>query len=270
MTTGKEEPIPPAKIPSKGKLLEISGEAHDYLMQCIQDSNSAESLAEQIRLAMLVKVLKMYHNLMQAAAVGDPETPPIIGRIIYEFTLSAAYMVVNDEDDPDIYEKFKQSALTRSHQIIKDIEKSDLKDRESSRQAIDSIKAMLLIEGYDISQKSHLMPKSWHPTKSYMAMASELGGEFNEFYEIFYGVTSIYIHPNWLDLKRYLRFNPDGSASAKLLNEMQPNHLQVSATCLALKLAEIYRINFVRLGIDLDAQRRILQKINETHYRLHN
>jgi len=262
--------LPEAKIPSREELLAIADEAHAYIKQCIAEIEPAEELGAQVQLGMLVKLLKTYHNLLQIADNGDSDTPLILSRIIYEFALSLSYMLVNDVEEPDIYEKFRQSALVRSHIMVKNAKKSVYRNRQSTKDSNAAVEVMLLSEGYDITQKLPDIPKSWHPTITYLKMAHSLGDEFKEFYDTFYETTSIFVHPNWLDLKKQLVFDSSGKATAQLLNRPQLILPIVTATCLMLRTAEICHIKRIQSGGDKNIHTTLIQAINKSHYALHN
>ncbi len=262
---------PPAKTPTREELLVIANQAHAYIKDCIKELEPATSLGAQVQLGMLVKLLKTYHNLLRIIESGDSETPAILARGIYEYSLSLVYMIVNDQEDPEIYEKFRQSALARSHIMLKNGNKSTYRHRQSSKESQTAIENMLASEGYDIAQKLPDIPKSWHPEMSYQKMAQSLGVEFKEFYHSFYEVTSIFVHPNWLDIKTQLIFDSKGGATASLYNQPQPVHPIVTATCLILRTAVIFRIELsARSDRDKDQLNLVIDQIRRTHYSLHN
>lgn len=269
-TSSPPPELPEAKIPSREELLKIADEVRVYIKQCIAEIEPAEDLSAQVRLGMLVKLLKTYHNLLQIMDSGDSETPAILSRIIYEFALSISYMMINDVEEPDIYEKFRQSALVRSHIMVKNAKKSVYRNRQSTKDSNAAVEAMLLAEGYDITQKLPDIPKSWHPTVTYLKMAHSLGSEFKEFYDTFYETTSVFVHPNWLEIKKQLTFDTSGKATALLLNRPQSILPVVTATCLMLRTAEICHAKHIQSGADKDTHLITIGAINKTHYTLHN
>lgn len=269
MTTENNQP-PEARIPTQEELLELSGQVHGLIKDCITELEPAHTLGEKVQLAILVKLLKMYHNLFRIADSGDSHTPVLLSRIIFEFALSFTYMCVNDQAELDIYEKFRRSALVRTHMALKATKKSKTRNRKSSTDLVKTLETMLAQENYDITQPLGDIPKSWHPTVTYMKMAYSLSDEFKDFYNNFYEVTSTAIHPNWLDLRKEFITDNQGEARANLMNGPTSILPLAIATCVMLQVAETCRVKFIQRGNDRDSELVAIEVIKQTHHQLHN
>lgn len=259
----------PSKIPTYDEVIEIAAKIHDHLVACIRESEPATTLAMQVKLGMLVKILKTYHNLIRTADNGDSNTVVNLSRGVYEYALSFVYMIVNEDKDPEIYKKFRESALTRSHIMLNAINSSKYLVRTDVQDMVKSIEEVLDTEGYDRSTKSRV-PKSWHPTKSYMEMAVSLGDELEFFYYTFYELTSTTIHPNWLDIRQQIVTDSTGSSQALLLNKPVDIIPIASATCSVFRLLEICRVGFIKNGKNKNEQMKIIKDIHSLHHSLHN
>lgn len=266
--TAAAEP-PEATIPTPEKAHDLAVHAHRALKACIREYEPAYSIDEKVRLALLVRLLKLHSNIIRVAKTGDMHTISVLSRIVFEFSLSFTYMCVNDQNDPGIYEAFRQSALVRVHNIVKAQKKSASRHRKSTIGAIASLERLLQSESYT-PPASWQLPKSWHPTLSYEKMARQLGGEFREFYDSFYELTSTSIHPNWVALKADLIIEPDGEARANLITPPPPIHPFVVATCMILKVTETSRIKLIQLEQAPEVQGERISEIRALHHQLHN
>src|SRR5258706_8791 len=143
MTDSSTQSPPAARIPTSGELKVFAQQTAALLSECIEQFTEVNQLNIKIKLGLLVKLLKVYRNMFVIAETGDSDTPPILARIIYELALSFVFLIINEDEHPEYFEMFKQTALQRQYDLMKNEEKIPENDRESNKDMIEGIKQML-------------------------------------------------------------------------------------------------------------------------------
>lgn len=260
--------IPPSRIPTPAELKTFSHQTEALLLKCIKELDSVSKLDEKIRLGLLVKLLKVYRNMFAIADLDDSDTPPILARIIYELALSFIFLVINQDDHPEYYELFKKTTLQRMADLMKVAEKAPDKDRKSNKEMVEGLKKKLSDEQFNLSQSSSGYPKSWLPDKSYYQMAKEVGDEFLAAYNIFYEATSIFVHPNWLDIEGNHLDTSKMLATAQLKSPPLSVLPLCTASCFVLRTIEVFGISIV--GKNAVKSKRFVERSRHIHHLLHN
>lgn len=259
----------PTKIPSTEELRIFSKQTISLLEHCIKKFEPAHELRDKIIIGLLTKMLKTYRSVFYNADMGDSETPEILVRIIYELALTTVFLLISEDEEKENYLLFKKTSLSRLHNTILELNQLEGNNKEAIRNVIEKLEYRLKEENFVREETTNIKyPKSWHPDISYQKMAKLLGGEFEEFYIIFYEVTSTVTHPNWLNLeKNHIHIENDMGYSKVESPELQIFPL-CTATCLLLRTAEICAI---KLTVKNKKKNKIfLKKIREVHYLMHN
>lgn len=259
---------PDARIPSTEEVRIFAAQTLDLFEKCRIQFEPASKLSDQIKLGLLTKQLKIFRNIFRLAEIGDGETPPILSRSIFEIALTITFLVLNEDEDNELYEKFRKSSLENLKQLVLGAEKSKYSGRKAAKEMIKDIKQQLLDEGYKSKQAIKKYPRSWHPDLSYYQMAKSVGNEFETFYSTFYATTSTFAHPNWLDIKRnHLAFKKT-KAKSKTSSQIVPIPLLCFTMCLMLGTIEICCLKLTKTNKEININ--LVNKIRKLHHTLHN
>ena len=163
MTKSQKDELPPAKTPNQEELVVISSAARGFIQDCIEDIGPIDTLTKKVQFGILARMTKTYRQIFQTVDENDYEIPFILKRVLYELALSFVYMIRKDDIEPDIYEKFRHSALVRAHIRLRESESSYYRERQSSKDSVKMLKALLESEGYDHAQPLPNTPKSLAP-----------------------------------------------------------------------------------------------------------
>ena len=267
MKKNKEQP-PPSRIPSTEELRKFAGQTIRLLNKCIAQFEPAKQLKDQIMLGLLTKEFKTYRNVFKIADQGDSDTPPILARVIYELALSIVYLLLNEDENPNLYDEFKKTALQRAYQSIGEMEHSKYSDRNSTKKTILSIKQKLSDEGFQVEESSENFPKSWHSNLSYYQMAEAVGEEFLTFYTGFYGTSSIFVHPSWLDLEQNHIITTQKGTKSRIISPTLSVYPLCTVTCLLLISSEICAMKLSEKNRTKNV--RLVNKIRRVHHLFHN
>lgn len=262
-------PQPPeSRIPNAEEAKIFATQTLNLFEKCRTQFEPATKLSDQIKLGLLTKQLKIFKNIFRLAEMGDGETPPVLSRSIFEIALTLTFLVLNEDDHIDLYEKFKKTSLDSLKQLLLEAEKSKYSGRKTSREMIKTIQQQLLDEGYKSNQVIKKHSNSWHPDLSYYQMAKSVGNEFETFYITFYSTASTFVHPSWLDIKRNHLVFKKTKAKSKMSLQIVPLSLLCLTMCLMLRTIEVCCLKLTKTNRKVNVD--LVSKIRKLHYTLHN
>ena len=259
-----------SRNPSKLEFRIFSLQATLLANYCIGQLQFSTELREQILLGLFIKLEKTYRNMLTAYSKKLTDVVPVLARMIYELSLTIVYLLVNEDEDATLFEQFKENSSMRRYVALEKMEISPFSGRESSKEAVSSLKRRFAKEKFDKTTFVRPRTSSWHRNLSYYGIAKSLGGEFEEGYNTFYSAASIFIHPSWDDLVgNHLQFINDQAIGIAISKQDQFVAMCIS-TCFLLRSSETFFMKQVSKNINCDVNVDLIRKTRKVHHQFHN